>query len=208
MLAKVGSAKNVKDMYSNEYMYFNTFERFRQGEKDEAGRNDRREGNLYTTQLTYLSVKVGDKTYELSEKALKFQGQYNEHLDKPKINICSLLHIKFDDKLSIIPFDQKVLEFGEQTMLIYEPNRFLEILDEQLESMNYEYSRRLVEYYDPNQHNGELSMHHKDFAFQWQQEYRILIAPEGVKPVKIPIPKLKEISTIIDTGLAKCRAPA
>jgi hypothetical protein len=66
--------------------------------------------------------------------------------------------------------------------------------------MNYTFSRKKVTDYSPKIHNGEISLHHKDEKFEYQNEYRILISPTKNEPINIPLPGLKEISTVIDSS--------
>ncbi|MBL7779896.1 MAG: hypothetical protein JNM22_01680, partial [Saprospiraceae bacterium] len=61
------------------------------------------------------------------------------------------------------------------------------------------YSRKKVTYYDPNTHNGDLTLHHKDEAYSFQNEYRILISPTKNEPVKVKLAGLNKISIVIDT---------
>ncbi len=95
------------------------------------------------------------------------------------------------------------MELGDKIMLIYDWKIFFDILDKSMENNGFRFSRKKVEYYDPKKFNGDITLHHKDSHFCWQNEYRILIAPTSNQPIKLPIKGLKKISCIIDSKYLK-----
>ena len=201
LFGKIQNAKYISDMYANEYLYFKSLRDFRSKEIDPSGRFDPRELNLKNEQLTYLSVNTGFKEIELSKILSNFKGQFTENLSEPKINCCSLHTIEIEIDKSLGNIDNKVLEMGNKMLLIHDFEPFFKILDYSLEELGYTYSRKLVTYYDPKSYNGDLTLHHKDEIYRYQNEYRILIAPTDNKPIKIPLPGLKKISTVIDSNM-------
>jgi hypothetical protein len=84
-------------------------------------------------------------------------------------------------------------------ILILNTRRFLDSIDKSIKELGFEYSRKKVTYYNPISFSGELSLHHKDEKFKYQNEYRILITPTNNSQIKIPIPGLKEFCTLIET---------
>jgi hypothetical protein len=203
-LAKIQKTEFIEDMYMNEYIYFSVFDDFRKSiNTDTSGRFDPREGNLLNKQIKYLALKVNDKRIEISRNALEFKGQYMEYLRKPRMNICSLFKLVFDDAFNLIPFSDSLEELGGKALVIFNLIKFFEILDTQLESLGYEYSRRTVTYYDSEYTDGNIDLHHKDHMYEFQQEYRILIAPAGLSGIKVPVPGLQEVSNVLNTNLLK-----
>lgn len=134
---------------------------------------------------------------------MNFNAQFSEYLTNPKINCCSLYSIILKDGLPSSTIDDRILTMGDKALIIYDYNRFFEILDKSILDNKMHYSRRFITYYNPKTHDGEISLHHKNNIFQFQQEYRVLISPTNNQPVKIPIPELKEISTVIDSNKLK-----
>jgi len=65
--------------------------------------------------------------------------------------------------------------------------------------MKLEYSRSQVQYYDPKTHHGDLTLHHKDILYSYQNEYRILVAPVPENSIKVPISGLKGISALTNS---------
>jgi hypothetical protein len=203
LLAKIQDEKYINDMYENEYLYFNSLTKFRSDVKDLAGRFDERELNTKNLQLTNLCIKRGDREIELSEVFSNFKGQYMEHPDDLDVNCCSLFTIDIDSNGALSEISDKALEMGNKMLLVFDCLAFFKILDESVEKFGYEFNRRPVIYYDPKTYNGDLTLHHKDQAYNFQEEYRILIKPTGNKPVKVFLPGLSKISVVIDSWSAR-----
>mgnify|MGYP000082511145 CR=1 FL=1 len=199
ILTKIHKAQFIEDMFNKEYLYFNSLRDFRDNSKDGTGRLDPRELNLKNEQLTTLTIQKDDKEIHLHKVLKGFSGQYIEHMSEPKINCCSLHWLEIESGQSPSTFNHKLIEMGDKALLIYDWKKFFEILDQSLENLKLEYSRKKVEYYNPKTFSDDLSLHHKNEEFKWQNEYRILIAPTNNKPLKIPLKGMKEISCVIDS---------
>jgi hypothetical protein len=199
LLAKIQSEKYINDLYSNEYLYFKCLKDFRGKNTDKFGRLDPKELNVKNVQITNFSLSIENREIASSKISPEFNAQFMEHLDDPKINCCSLFStdIEFDQYIS--EFDERLNVLGDKMLIIHDYRNFFEILDTSLESLGIPYSRKFVTYYNPKTYNGELTLHHKDFAYSYQNEYRILIKPAEFQPIKIPVPGLKDISFIIYT---------
>jgi hypothetical protein len=199
-LLKVGQKKYIDDMYEKEYLFFNSFSSFRTKETDACGRNDPREANIKNKQITYLEITLPNaKTIKLSEISKQFNAQYNEFPTIIPHNICSLYTLHFGDNLSYQKIDDRVLCLGDKTIVIYNLEEFFNILDNSLEKQKLEFSRKPITYYNYKVHNGDLTFHHKDDSYRYQNEYRILIQTSGTEKVKVCLPGLKKISAVVDT---------
>jgi hypothetical protein len=55
----------------------------------------------------------------------------------------------------------------------------------------------LVEYFNPDTYSGEVGPFRKPSSFEYQQEFRIIITPGTVEPVKLKVGNLKDITTTI-----------
>ena len=103
------------------------------------------------------------------------------------------------NKASTFPrINSKIFDLGDKALIILNFQEFLQILDKSIVDNGFEFSRKRVTYYDSKKINGEISLHHKDYKFKYQKEYRILIAPTDNHPIKIPLPGLRNISKIIE----------
>lgn len=199
-LAKIHSSKYINDMYENEYLYFNTLMEFRAKEKDEAGRLDPKEGNLKNIQARYLTIGKGEKKIELHKVLSNFSAQFSEHFVDPKINCCSLYSLKMEINGGSPKIDERISLMGDKVLLIHNTTKFFEILDQSIENQGYEFSRKHVKYYDPKKHDGELSLHHKDEKFSFQNEYRILLAPTNNQPIKLKLSGLQQVCTVFSSN--------
>lgn len=206
ILTKISESDYIEDMYQNEYLYFKSLKDFRSADDDKSGRLDPKELNLKNVQLATLTLTVNSKELHLHEILKEFSGQLMEHLAEPKVNCCSLHWFEIEPEKISSTFHEKLLDIGDKAMIILDWEKFFEILDYSLESLGLDYSRKKVTYYDPKKFNGEITLHHKDEKYKYQNEYRILIAPTDNMPKKIPLPGLKKISHIIESrDLAKLR---
>jgi hypothetical protein len=199
ILTKIQQAKYIKDMYNQEYLYFKSLKDFRSSQKDVTGRKDPKELNLSNKQLKKLTIKIDDTKIIHLHDLKGFSGQFTEFLGDSKINCCSLHWLKIVPNQAPSTFNEKLLNLGDKSLLIYNWRKFFEIFDNSIRQMGLEFSRKKVKYYDPKVFNGNISLHHKDKEYSWQNEYRILIAPTNNEPIFVSIPGLKKISCVIDT---------
>ena len=200
ILTKIHQSEYIDDMYEKEYLYFKPLIDFRSKKNDKSGRLDPKELNISNIQINNLTLTTENKKIEMHKMFKNFKGQFNEHLNDPKTNCCSLLWMELEPEKLNDSFNEKLLEFGDKALLIFDFIKFIEILDNSLEKLNYKYSRKKVDYYSPKEFNGKLSLHHKDEKYEYQNEYRILISPTDNIPINIPLPGLKKISTTIDSN--------
>ena len=196
---KVQERKYIEDMYENEYLYFSSLYGFRD-DQDETGRPDPKEGNLINRQIDYLAVGKGQDKIILSEVLTNFNSQYHEFLAEPQVSCCPLFFQNLRVNKVLRNFDDRILALGDSALVIYEEKKFYDFLDQSIKHAGYEYSRGFVKYYDPTKHDGDLTLHHKNEEFKFQNEYRIIIAPTKEDGIKIPIDNLQEISFIIDSN--------
>lgn len=204
-LIKIAPGKYIDDMYENEYLYFSFFSAFRVREKDLAGRNDPREGNLKISQIRFLEITnpATGRKYKLHEISKEFNAQYNEHPTGLPNNVCSFYTLRFDDTLAFEKIDDRMTNLGDKSILIYNLGRFFEALDKSLDEQGIPYSRKSVLYYDYKTFEGDLTFHHKDSSFNFQKEYRVILSTPGKEALKIAVPGLKEISAVVETKKLK-----
>lgn len=196
-LIKIGESKYIEDMYNNEYLHFSCIEKFRNITYDKSGRLDSRELNIKNEQLDFLTFKYNNHQYNLHTKK-NFNGQYMENLSEVNINCCSLSWQEIEPDQVLPKLNSKLLELGDKALLIFDYKEFFNILDNNIRDMKLLKNRDRVSYYDPKVYNGTLTLHHKDIKFEYQNEYRILIAPTQKIPIDIHLPGLKLISKIMD----------
>lgn len=189
-------------MYNKEYLFFSSLKEFRSNAFNPSGRLDNKELNTKNEQLTSLSATIGSKTIHF-HKMKDFRGQYMEYLEQPKINCCSLHWLEIEQGFPPTTYDERLIEMGEKTILIYDLSKFFEILGKSIQLLGYDFHREKVRYYDSGNYNGDLTLHRKDIRYEYQNEYRILIYPTNNNPIKIPLKGLKEISAVVETSKLK-----
>ena len=199
LLAKIHTEKYINDMYFNEYLYFKALRDFRGRIKELSGRVDPKELNIKNEQISFFSIYIDNQEIASSKISPEFNAQFMEFLDDPNINSCSLCSMDVELDQNISEFDEKLYELGDKMLVIFDHIKFFEILDQSVENQGYQYSRKFVTYYDPKNFSGDLTLHHKDVAFEYQKEYRILISPTENQPIKISLPGLKNISLVVAT---------
>ncbi len=200
LLAKIQDSRYIHDMYENEYLFFRFQKHFREGPKDIAGRNDPREGNLFTEQVTWIEIQIptGEKM-KLVRGDNMGHADHSEHLKNPQVNICCLTIISLSDDLTTTGFSERLAELGDSAFLVFDVERFLDTIKRSLSELGYTYEMNPVRYYNPKEHNGDLTFFDKDIEFSWQNEYRILVWPNPEGDLKIPVPGLKSMSVLIES---------
>ncbi len=198
---KIGSTKHIVDMFQKEYLFFNTFSSFRSHNLDDlSGRFDPREANTKNTQVKYLEITTAEGvSIKLSEMSKNFNCQFNEHPTVIPYNICSLYTLSYGEDLKVQAIDLRIGHFGDKTLLMHDLGTFFKLLDMALEREQFQYSRKPVIYYDYRSFDGDLTFHHKENSFSFQNEYRILIETPGDRTIKLKIPGLRKISAVINT---------
>lgn len=200
LMAKIGKEEHIIDMYSKEYIYFSQLKRFRGHDSSRGGRLDPRELNVSSKQLNYLTISTPSGKDIHLHKALKaFSAQLNNNLVDPDILCCSMHLMQLEPHIPYTKYDNRLEQLGSSALLIYDVKRFLSELDKALQDMKLEHSRKMVTYYSPKTYTGELSLHHKDEAFKYLNEYRILAYPSCEDYLKLNIQSLQKMSVLIPT---------
>lgn len=200
ILSKIHFSEYINDMYENEYLYFKPLKDFRSPLNDKSGRLDPKELNTKNVQIDNLTIIVDCKEIALHKLLTDFSGQFTEQLDNPRINCCSMHWIELEHGIINNSSDEKLLEFGDKVLLITDCDKFIEILDDSIKKLNFQSKRGMVTYYAPKTFNGDITLHHKDERYSYQNEYRILINPTNNEPINIPLPGLKDISVLINSS--------
>lgn len=199
MLSKIQKGNYINDMYEKEYLRFSNLNNFRSNQKDKTGRLDSKELNVSNNQIKTLKLISGNTEIDFNKITTKFNAQLTHHLTTPQTSCCSLYWIEMKANESLSPLDNRISDLGDKMLLIYNWEKFFEILDKSIEDLNLEYSRKKVIYYNPKTYNGDLTLHHKKIELGYQNEYRILIKPTQTDFINIPLPGLKDVSCVIKT---------
>ena len=94
--------------------------------------------------------------------------------------------------------DQKVKNFGSHFVMIRDSDKFLELVSKELEKQNIPFKGKLVNYYQKEKINGEITPFDKTTEYEYQKEYRIVLFSNEIKPIIIQIGNLRKIAEIFE----------
>lgn len=121
LIAKIQDRRYIQDMYDNEYLYFRFQKHFREGPKDSGGRNDPRDGNVFTEQVVWIEIQLpsGEKINFVRDDNMGHADHF-EHLADPQVNICGMTITPLGDDLRAISISDRLSELGDSAILIYD----------------------------------------------------------------------------------------
>ncbi|WP_427392332.1 hypothetical protein ACPVTF_16195 [Geobacillus icigianus] len=157
---------------------------------------------LYSPETTLINI--AGKTIDSSELIGPIRLSKNDLEKTPvfcmyAITESSIKNFLNGEKSYVV--HPKTKEFGDTALVITDTPRFLERLDEALGKWNFNFHRGLVEYIDPNKHQGEWGAFKKPIEYEYQSEYRITIDNKKItEPFFLEIGDISDISLIIDSS--------
>lgn len=187
----VALAKLLPEKYRESFLdgnlFMNTPAYFEQLEARDIVRCDPDEGLSESRHFKEVAVQAADGTWVPIQGIIgpvKFRtpqaGRYNM--------LCLYAH---PDE-SVEPFDERNLAFGESFVLIHNVVEFIRRFREAAASLDRQYSHGLVEYVDPDVHDGPMGPFKKFRVFSYQNEFRFTIAGDG-SPLMLKIGDLRDI---------------
>ena len=198
-LLKFGKENQLRELINKGHLYFSSKQHLRGNlnENFDDFRYDSLEGaSMYESHNSGADITMHLPTGDLSTRALKvvFTGK---PVNLPG-NISSFYGITdknlIGDKLN--PIDQKMKEFGNHFILIYNYERFIRRVCIALDKLELHHSLGIVEYFDEYNHKGDLHYFHKKSSLSYQNEYRIDLDRQSTKPFTLKIGNLREFATI------------
>lgn len=88
--------------------------------------------------------------------------------------------------------------FGDCACVIHKPKEFIGNIIKELTDNGYLTTYQLVEYYDPEIHNGSLNIFKKQNKFSHQKELRIHVDSDKNEPIIVNIGSLENIALFFD----------
>jgi hypothetical protein len=194
-LIKFGEEKWIDELLQNGTIYCNTIDYFRKVENDHL-RNDKNECKSYIDQITLLKFKVGDKVVRFNSPA---QLVTDDHFYDG--NLFCITGIVREDinyalikQIQVIKLDQRLDEFGESALLIYNIPEFRKRLIKALKKSGYKYKFSPVQYKNFKTYQGELGPFIKSDEFNFQREMRMFIENTSNDPIVLKIGNLSNIA--------------
>ena len=198
MFFKFGSKENMMDLYKNGTIYLNTIDYFKNLE-EQGLRGDDFEGTSFIK--NYHEYKTIDyeikfehgKSIPINPVKLSVRGNNNI----TQGNIFSLFAIKTPDILDDnFKIDDRVEKFGSHCVVIKNLPYFLKLIKLEIDKLGLAYSMDVVNYYDKDRYNGDLSLFDKPVEFEYQKEYRIVVYNDKNKPLILSIGNMQSFSEI------------
>lgn len=193
LFLKLGSEKNIFDLFENGTIYMNTIEYFRKVE-DEELRGDRYEGVSRVINSLPGTFKIPGIDREFNYVKVHLRESHKEVLG----NIYSLYAISskgFPNPLDF-EFDKRNLRFGTHGVMIKDLPLFFNKIENELKKNNLKFSHGFVDYYDKEEVSREITLFEKPLEFEYQKEFRFYIENDEIKPIKIQIVSMKNYAEI------------
>lgn len=200
---KFGNEVDMLDLLNNGSIYFNSIEYFQKLEEKEI-RGDPYEGtfrikNHKKSENLKLEIKFpdSDKTFTIYPVDLHIRSYYSEI----KGNMYCLFSVTSTDVENRKNFsiDKRLTEFGSHMVVITKPEKFAKNIFKELKKLQIDFEYGLVEYYDKNKINGDLTFFDKPKMYDYQKEFRIFLKRNSNEPLKISIGSIKEYADIFES---------
>lgn len=200
-LLKFGQEKHLKSLLNSGSLYFSSKQSLRGSKKENSDdfRYDSLEGaTLYESHRFGVTMHIKNPTtgedMNIPARRLVFTANPTTVYG----NIVSFYGITdksfVDNKM--VPVDPKMKDFGSHFILIYDYEHFMRRISIALDKRKLNHSLGKVEYFDEENHKGELHYYHKRSSLSYQNEYRIHIDRQSTSPYLIKIGNLREFATI------------
>lgn len=189
----------MDSFFNKGEMYFDTVESFRK--KDENNeRYDLHESSIDIEQVSWIKVQAENgQIFEFSKTlpdTMHFAAAYKLSYDySMKGNIYSCTAITKDTLEQFKSLDPRFRFFGDTLILIENPNKFFDRIENELKRQNYDFESALVNYYNPKEKTGMLSVFDKKDIHAYQNEIRIWVRNDDGNPIKIFIGSIKDIAS-------------
>jgi len=193
-------------LFMNSLSYFATLD-----EPTKAIRSDRHEGTVAWFQPEQIQLKINDIQIPGTDLAAPLSIKLHHHFNK-NIFCMHASYIggaapyefpttsAFEEQLKI-PEDN--IKFGMQSVIITNPEIFLNKVKQAVIENKFGMQARLVDYYDPATFHGHFkddeAVFKKHLSFAYQREYRIAVDSNNNShsPLVLEIGNIRDIAKII-----------
>ncbi len=196
IFVKFGQRKYLEEIQKG-ILYMNSWQYFKYLENE--AQKDIYEGSLIWLNPSISTIKIGDRV--LTRENGTLCASLSFPMESIKIFCMSVIcrgdQIRSDFKI----FDDRMRNFGDSFLVIYNANRFLKRVDKALEInlkkeifVSADYGK--VEYFKPNEYDGDVGPFRKIDYYKYQKEFRIVICKSSKKPFKLSVGSLEDISIL------------
>lgn len=191
LLFKFGQEVHMNDLYENGNLYLNTISYFNDIEYDNSLRCDTYENKniLHNSKTTKLSLD--GKLLDI--KNIK-GAAYIPFLDQDKYTHIYSMSLFLADTQE--PFDERVREFGDTVIVIFDINEFIKRIIVALKEQNLYAKAKPVTYLDYKEHTWLIDVFNKSKEYNFQKEWRIALRKNDNKdkPYVLNIGCIKDIA--------------
>lgn len=186
-LVKFGQHEHILQLREEGVLYMNNLPYF-WGIEDENLRGDPCDCVDEVTRGNKAKIALADGT---EFKGTKWTLRMHPH-ESEKINIFCMYALSAGS----FPVDEKNYRFGNYSLVLTNPQEFIDIIDSHLKSQNIKGRANLVEYVD-DEHIGKVGPFRKLRRFAYQSEWRLVCDDGPGEARKISIGSIRDISTIM-----------
>lgn len=189
-LVKFGRAEHIRQMLDDGVLYLNNLPYFWAVE-DAAVRGDANDGVDALHRGERAQFFKPDGT-ELPARVTSWV--LREHTDAERKNLLCMYSLRE----STSPIDNRVLEFGDTSLLFMQPQMFFDRLCAAVRRNRLDAQGNLVEYV-PDTHTGDVGPFRKLAMFAWQAEWRFMVYNGPGGPLTFNVGPLNDIARMMPT---------
>lgn len=195
-LLKFGEKKHIQEFRNDGLLYMRSLAEFAQLESDMA-RGDCFEGSTTIIQPKHIEMTLNGSKIGLGKitvNPLDLTGPVRIALQRTaSCNVYCMFAITKPTDEELV--NRKNLQFGDSCVLILNPTEFLNRVFRAAEGAGLSITCGLVEYYDAEEFSGDTGRFRKRSIFAYQNEFRIVVEPGSVTPIKLFIGSLTDITS-------------
>lgn len=193
-LIRISKREYLEDLQKGN-LYMNHISTFQQSE-DNYLRQDKLEGADSIDQVTWIKLlDDSGNTMEFNNEQLK-SAYVTSKPTEIDVSIFSFLAINKSLTSRTDRIDERNFEFGDFFMIVLNPPKLVQMFNKKAKELNLSNYWGTVNYYDRNNHIGELNLLSKPKEFNYQNEFRLIIENEKKAPVKINIGNISTFTEI------------
>jgi hypothetical protein len=118
------------------------------------------------------------------------------HIAKQRTSACNLYCMfAVTEAIDGPIFSADHRKFGDSFVLVTNTNEFLRRVGNATQAFNLSATGGLIEYIDKSTHSGGIGRFRKDKEYAHQREFRIVVEPGSVDPIKLQVGDLSDITS-------------
>ena len=187
---KFGRRENIQEMVDDGILYMNNLP-YIWAIEDGAVRGDVNDG----VDALHRGIKAKIFKQDGTEIPVNITSwSLREHTGAENTNLFCMYSLRE----STSPIDDRVMGFGDTSLLFTQPQSFFDRLQASVRQLKLDAHSDLVQYV-PDDHTGEIGPFRKLAAFSWQAEWRLIVRNGPGGPLKLNVGSLHDVATVMPT---------